>query len=546
MSMEVLILGGVAAGTKAAAKIKREMPEAKVTLVTKSGDVSYAGCGLPYYVGNVIRDKASLIVNTPQSFSDLTGVDVVTQMEAVAVDRAAKKVTARSVTSQEECVYSYDKLVIATGASPVKPPVDGTDLEGVYFMRTPQDAIAVREAVDCGSVKRAVVVGAGLIGLEVAENLAARNVMVSVIDMAPQILPGFDTEMAAYVENWLADHDIMTFTGTKLEAILGEGHVEKVKTGRRAMKADMVILSAGIRPNTGFLKDSGIELWPNGTVKVDEYLRTSDENIYAVGDCASVTNRLTGKTAWSPMGSSANMEGRIAARNICGEQVKYPGVLGTAVARLAGINVGRTGLNESDARQQGYDVITALCVVDDKASYYPGASNFIIKLVADKTTDQFLGLQVIGAGAVDKVVDIAVMALSMKAKVADMEDLDLSYAPPFSTAIHPLVTAVNVLKNKMSGRMDSITPAEYEAGKAKGFQIIDLGKAPSIDKALYVRLEDVKPGYDGLNKENPLLLVCTRGRRAYMSQVQLKASGYTNARVLEGGTSFNTIEDEEE
>ena len=293
--MEVLILGGVAAGTKAAAKIKREMPEAKVTLVTKSGDVSYAGCGLPYYVGNVIRDKASLIVNTPQSFSDLTGVDVVTQMEAVAVDRAAKKVTARSVTSQEECVYSYDKLVIATGASPVKPPVDGTDLEGVYFMRTPQDAIAVREAVDCGSVKRAVVVGAGLIGLEVAENLAARNVMVSVIDMAPQILPGFDTEMAAYVENWLADHDIMTFTGTKLEAILGEGHVEKVKTGRRAMKADMVILSAGIRPNTGFLKDSGIELWPNGTVKVDEYLRTSDENIYAVGDCASVTNRLTGK-----------------------------------------------------------------------------------------------------------------------------------------------------------------------------------------------------------------------------------------------------------
>lgn len=541
--MNVLIIGGVAAGTKTAAKVKREDPQAQVTLITKSADVSYAGCGLPYYVGDVIHDKSSLIVNTPQSFSELTGVQVVTLTEAVAVNRADKSVKVKNVMTGEEQNYSYDKLVIASGARPVTPPVEGVDLEGVFYMRTPADAIAVREAVDSGKVKRAVVVGAGFIGLEVAENLAARDVMVSVIDMAPQILPGFDEEMAAYVENWLADHNIMCFTNTKLEAILGEGHVEKAKTGRRAMKADMVILSAGIRPNTEFLQNSGIELWPNGTVKVDEYLRTNDEDIYALGDCASVTNRITGNTAWSPMGSSANIEGRIAAQNICGAKIKYPGVLGTAVAKLPELNVGRTGLNEIDAKAQGFDAVSVLCVADDKASYYPDFGHFIIKLVADRTTQRFLGLQVLGKGAVDKIVDIAVMAISMNAKVSDMENLDFAYAPPFSTAIHPLSTAVNVLMNKLTKRMESLTPQEYNNGEAEGYEIVDLGKTPTIDQATYVDLKAVKPGYSELPKDKPLLLVCTRGRRAYMSQVQLKASGYTNTKVLEGGLTFNTIED---
>ncbi len=543
--MKVLIIGGVAAGTKTAAKVKREQPSAQVTLITKSADVSYAGCGLPYYVGDVIHDKASLIVNTPESFSELTGVQVITLTEAVKVDRTLKTVTAKHVVSGEEHTYPYDKLVIASGASPVTPPVDGVDLNGVYYMRTPADAIAVREAVDGGKVKRAVVVGAGFIGLEVAENLAARGVMVSVLDMAPQILPGFDKEMAEYVENWLADHDIMCFTNTKLEAILGDGHVEKIKTGRRAMKADMVILSAGIRPNTEFLEDSGIELWPNRTVKVNEYLQTNDEDIYALGDCASVTNRITGQTAWSPMGSSANIEGRIAAQNICGAKISYKGVLGTAVAKLPELNVGRTGLNENDARAAGFDAVTVLCVADDKASYYPDFGSFIIKLVADKTTRRFLGLQVLGKGAVDKVVDIGVMALSMNAKISDMEDLDFAYAPPFSTAIHPLSTAINVMKNKLSGHMDSMTPAQYEDGEADGYEIIDLGKTATIRRGTFVDLKDVKPGYDSLPKDKPLLLVCTRGRRAYMSQVQLKASGYEHTKVLEGGLSFNKVDDEE-
>lgn len=540
--MKVLIIGGVAASTKTAAKIKREDPQAQVTLITKSSDVSYAGCGLPYYIGDVIHDKAALIVNTPESFGALTGVEVVTQMEATAIDRNAKTVKAHSLKDGSDTVYSYDKLVIATGARPVTPPVEGVNLEGVHVMRTPDDAIAVRAAVDEGHVKRAVVCGAGFIGLEVAENLAARGVMVSVIDMAPQILPGFDPEMAAYVENWLADQDIMTFTNTRLEGMIGEGHVAKVKTSRRSMKADLVVLALGIRANTEFLDGSGIELWPNRTIRVNEYLQTNDVDIYALGDCASVTNRLTGGTAWSPMGSSANIEGRIAAENICGKRKAYPGVLGTGVAKLPELNVGRTGLSEVDAKAQGFDPITVLCVADDKPVYYPGFGHFIIKLVADRKTERFLGLQVLGKGTVDKIVDIAVMALSMKATVSDLESLDFAYAPPFSTAIHPLSTAVNVLKNKMTGAMVSMTPAEYANGGADGCMVVDLGKVPAIDGAVYVDMNDVKPGFDGLPKDRPLLLVCTRGRRAYMTQVKLRALGYEDTKVLEGGLTFNTVE----
>ena len=540
--MKVLIIGGVAAGTKTAAKIKREDPSAQVTLITKSSEVSYAGCGLPYYIGDVIHDKASLIVNTPESFGALTGVDVVTEMEATAIDRSTKTVKAHSHRDGTDTVYSYDKLVIATGARPVKPPVEGIDLEGVYVMRTPEDAIAVRAAVDAGNVKRAVVAGAGFIGLEVAENLAARGVMVSVIDMAPQILPGFDPEMAAYAENVLADNNIMTFTNTRLEGILGEGHVSKVKTGRRAMKADMVILALGIRPNTEFLDGSGLELWPNKTIRVNEYLQTSDEDIYALGDCACVTNRITGAAAWSPMGSSANIEGRIAAENICGKKKAYPGVLGTGVAKLPEMNVGRTGLTEADALAIGADVVTTVCVADDKPGYYPGFGHFIIKLIADKTTDRFLGLQVLGKGNVDKIVDIAAMALSMNVKVSDLENLDFAYAPPFSTAIHPLSTAVNVLRNKITGAMVSMTPTEYGAGSADGYTVVDVGKTPTIEGAVFVEMNDVKPGFDALPKDKPLLLICTRGRRAYMTQVKLRALGYTDTLVLEGGLTFNTVE----
>lgn len=542
--MKVLIIGGVAAGTKAAAKLKREDYSMEVTIITKGSDISYAGCGLPYYVGDVIHKKEQLIVNTPESFEKLTGVRVITNTEAVKVRREEKLVEAVHTGTGETVTYPYDKLVIATGASPIRPSMEGIDLEGIYFMRTPQDAISLRERLEKKDVKRAVVVGGGFIGLEVAENLASQGIRVSVIDLADHVLPGFDPEMAEYVENYLADQGIMTFTGTKLEGFVGEGKLEKVKTSRKAMKADIAVLSIGIRANTDFLEGSGIALMPNRTIKVNAYMQTNDEDIYAAGDCAMVTNRITGQEAWSPMGSSANMEGRLLAENITGKKKAYPGVLGTAVCKLPGLNAGRTGLTVSQAEAAGYDPVSVLTVVDDKAHYYPEAGTFIVKMIADRTSDRFLGLQVLGKGAVDKMTDIAVTALTMKATLQDLENMDLAYAPPFSTAIHPFVHTVNVLRNKLSGSFETFTPQEYENGEAEAYRMIDAALQPSLPGVEYLDLEKVTEPVEGLYKEEKLLLVCAKGKRAYMLQNRLKQFGYTQTKVLEGGTTFNQLEEE--
>lgn len=537
--MKVLIIGGVAAGTKVAAKLKREDRSAEVTILTKSREISYAGCGLPYYVGDVIQDRDQLIANTPESFAKLTGAEVLTGIEVTGLDREKKTVTAVEIETGEEKSYTYDKLVISTGASPIKPPIQGIDLENVYFMRTPDDADALKQAVEAGGIKRAVIAGGGFIGLEVAENLKEKGVKVSVIDMAEHVMPGFDPEFAEYVEDHLADQGIMTFTNTKLEAILGTDKVEKVQTSRKAMKADAIVMSLGIRANTAFLADTGIEMMPNRTIKVNEYLQTNDENIYALGDCAMISNRLTKAAAWSPMGSSANIEGRIAARNIAGEKVAYPGVLGTSIVKLPGLNAGKTGLSETDAAKAGFDPISVVAVVDDKAHYYPGASSFIVKMVADAKTKKFLGIQCLGVGAVDKMVDIAVIALSMNATVNDLEHLDFAYAPPFSTAIHPFVHTVNVLLNKMDGEFDTFTPVQYRRGAADGYQIIDVSIQPSLENATYVDLSKVDGELPQFGKNDKLLLVCSKGKRAYMLQNRLKYYGYTNTKALEGGTIFN-------
>ena len=545
--MKVLIIGGVAAGTKTAAKLKREDRSLDITILTKGKDISYAGCGLPYYVGNVIPNKEQLIVNTPESFEKLTGVKVRTEMEVTALHRQEKTVDVKNLATGETEVCSYDKLVIATGASPIKPPLPGLELPGVYFMRTPQDAITLRENLDTGNVKRAVVVGGGFIGLEVAENLASKGVKVSVLDMAPQILPGFAPEFAEYVENHLADQGIMCFTGTKLEGILGEGKVEKVKTDRRAMKADLAVLSIGIRANTGFLADTGIELMPNRTVKVNQYMQTNDEDIYALGDCAMVTNRLTGAPQWSPMGSSANIEGRVAAMNIAGHANAYPGVLGTAVCKLPDLNCGRCGITEEQAMEAGFAPETVITVVDDKAHYYPGAASFTVKMVGDKNTHKLLGLQVLGKGAVDKMVDIAVAVISLGGTVDDISSMDFAYAPPFSTAIHPIAHTANVWLNKVSGNFNTLTPAEFRKnGVPEGYRIVDASPAPTIKGAPYVDLSTLDGPVEGLDKDDKLLLICAKGKRAYMVQNRLKYFGYTNTLVLEGGLSFNSLDDEEE
>lgn len=539
--MKLLVIGGVAAGTKTAAKFKRENRDAQVVLLSKSEDISYAGCGLPYYVGGAIQDKSELIVNTPEKFAGLTGVEVHTRCEAVKVDPANKKVEAKNLATGATEVYDYDALVIATGASPSVPNVEGLGLQGVFQVRTPQDAVSIRDYLDANGVKKAVVVGGGFIGLEMAENLLSRGVSPTVVEFTSQIMPGvLDPEMAAFVKKRLQDAGVRVITGAKAEAVLGDGKVESVRTSSGNLSCGAVIFSTGVRPNTAFLEGSGIEM-TRGTIVVDEKMRTNLKDIYAAGDCAMVKNRLTGKPQWSPMGSSANLEGRTLAQALAREDKSFAGVLGTAVCRLPDLNCGKTGLTEAAAREAGYDVETALMVTDDKAHYYPDSAYFVIKLIADKSSRKLLGVQVIGPGAVDKIIDLGVLGISMGATLSDYENLDLAYAPPFSTAIHPFVQAVYVLENKLDGILNSMTPAEYASGAAEGYTVLDVNQQPTIRGAKFVNLAEVNGPIEGTTKDEKLLIVCAKGKRAYFLQNRLKSFGYTNTLVLEGSSFFNDV-----
>ena len=539
--MKYVILGGVAAGTKAAAKLKRCDRSAEVKVYTKGTDISYAGCGLPYYIGGDIPTREALIVNTPKKYSGLTGAEIFTGCEAVSIDSASKTVSLKNA-SGEAFTESYDKLIIATGAVPFVPPVEGVSLPGVFCVRTPDDAVSARAYAEEQNCRKAVVCGAGFIGLEVAENLMALGLEVTVIDAAPQIMPNaYDPEMADYAKKQLKAAGMRVLTSTSLNGIEGNGKAEKVLTDNGPLAADLVILAIGVRPATAFLADSGLEMF-KGTIFVDSHMKTNLPDVYAAGDCAMVKNALTGQPQWSAMGSTANLAARAMAKSLNGTGHGYGGCLGTGVVRLLpSLNGGRTGLTEAQAKEAGYEVTSVICVVDDKAHYYPGASSFLIKLTAETATRKLLGLQVLGAGAVDKLTDIAVVGTSQGMKLDDFDTLDFAYAPPFSTAIHPFVTACYILENKIDGIFDSMTPAEYIAGAAKGYTVLDVQPAPAIPNARWIDLSSVNGPIEGLEKDAPLLLVCAKGKRGYFLQNRLKAFGYTNTKVLEGGAFFNEV-----
>ena len=538
--MKVLVIGGVAAGTKAAAKLKREDRSAEVRILTKGHDISYAGCGLPYYIGGMISDRSGLIVNTPGKFSALTGVSVLTGAEVTAVDFKEKSVT--YVHDGSEDHETYDKLVITTGAVPIVPPVAGVGLDGVFTLRTPDDAQAIRAWAGKEEVRRAIVVGAGFIGLETAENLKKLGLSVTVVDMASQIMPkAFDLEMADWARRQLEAASIRILTSAKLEAVEGDVAVKAVKTDKGTLAAEIVVLALGVRPATAFLEGSGMNM-EKGAIVVDSSMATNIKDVYAAGDCALVRNRLTGGQLYSAMGSSANLEGRVLARCIAGRDAVYPGALATGVVKLLDdLNAARTGLTEDDAVKAGYDVVTVVAVEDDKAHYYEGSSDFIMKLIADAASHRILGFQVMGKGAVDKVNDIAVIAVSQGMKVEDFDCMDFSYAPPFSTAISPFVQLCNVLENKMNGVLETITPLEYMQTRARGYRVIDVLPEKTIPGATGVDRGNVDGPVPGLGKDEKLLLVCNRGKRGYFLQNRLKAAGYTGTRVLEGGITMNDV-----
>lgn len=538
--MKILIIGGVAAGTKAAAKLKREMGDAAdVTVISKGDYISYAACGLPYYIGQVIKEKETLLENTPESFSELTGATVLTGIEATKLDRQAKVVYATNIKTGEELTYDYDKLVIATGARPVKPNLPGIELKNIFTLRDPDDADAIKAAVASGEVKRAVIVGGGAIGLEMAENLTKLGVRSSIIDMAEHVLPGYDGDFAAFAENELADHGIPTFLNDAITSFEGEGRVQKVRTGKRAIKTDMVIMSIGVRPNTEWLAGSGLNFVEGTSIlDVDENMRTNDEDIYAAGDCAMVRNLVTGANQWTPMGSTANIAARLCAKSIAGtSKHSFRGVLGTNVLQLPGVNIGKTGLGIEAAKAAGYDAEHVTITCYDKAKFYPDMEHFSIRLVADRATRRLLGVEVLGKGTVDKIVDIGVTAISLGATIDKFDDMDFAYSPPFSSVIHPFAIAAEALENKMDGHLEGDTFKALEVGD--DWLLLDVGKTPVIPTLRHVDVGSINGEISGIPTEQKVALICLEGKNSYMAQNRMLRYGYKNAKVVEGGTMFN-------
>ncbi|MBN1343872.1 MAG: FAD-dependent oxidoreductase [Phycisphaerae bacterium] len=548
----IVVIGGVACGPKAAARAGRRDPNAKITIIERGPYVSYAGCGLPYFVGGTVPELNGLMTTTYGAvrdaayFSAVKAVDLKLRTEALSIDRQAKTVRVRNLEDDREEDIPYDKLVVATGAEAWSPPIQGLDLDRVLSLHVPPDAVRMRELVEGGEVDHAVIIGAGRTGLETAEALFGQAVDVTIVELADQMLPTtLDADMACLLASLLPKDAAAIRTGEKVLRLEGaDGVVTKVVTDKGEIECDMVLMAVGVRPNVGLAKAAGLEIGATGAIAVDDHCRTSDPDVYAGGDCAECLHRLTGKKVFAPLGSTANRHGRVIGDNLTGGDEVFPGVVGTGILKVLGINVAGTGLTETAARKEGYDVIACIAPSQDHAHYYPGAKSFVPKLVADAKTGKLLGGQFVGRGDVAKRADVLATAITFGATLRDVANLDLAYAPPFSTAIDALATAANVARNKQAGIARSISPADLRAIMDRGEPVVvlDVRERREVEKhpigngdAISIPLSELRKRVTELPVDKPVFCLCPRAVRAYEASVILRDAGLTQTRFVEGG-----------
>ena len=549
--LRVVVIGGVAAGPKIAAKVMRLRPDAEVTLIEKEELISYAGCGLAYYVAGMVHHQNDLLatpagaVRDPSFFRHVKNVTVYNRSEAVEIDRQAKRVHLRSVALGRDLWMDYDKLALATGARAVVPPVRGVKLRHVFTLKCVEDAEQIKHVLEQETAKNVTIVGGGLIGVEMAEALAAKHSRVALIEVLPQILSPLDWEMAIHVQKHMEAKGIHLLTDTRVEAIEGRDRVERVVAGGRRIPADAVVLAVGVRPEVGLAKAAGLAIGPTGAIQVDDHMRTSDPDIYAAGDCVEVNHLVTGKPAYCPLGSTANKQGRVAAINICGGDERFPGVLGSIICKVFDLSIGVTGLTEREARRLGYDVATCLVPGADKAHYYPGAKSLMLKLVAERTSGRLLGVQGVGTGEVAKRLDVAATAITAGMTVEQVSKLDLCYAPPYSAAMDNLITAANVLRNKIEGQMDGISPMDLKKRLDAGEDLVVLDvRTPQeyerghLDKSVSIPLGMLRRRSGELPSDKEIVVYCGSSLRAYEGALILRSAGFENVRVLDGSVSM--------
>jgi len=546
MSNNIVIIGGTACGPKAAARARRCDPHVPITLIEQGPSLSTATCGLPYYISGVIKDEGPMVARPPEHFRDVLGMTVLNNTRATAIDRQQRTVAVTDLKTGKDATIKYDKLVLATGSAPVRPDWPGASLKGIFTLSDLPDANAIKRYIAAAKTKEAVIVGAGLIGLEMAEALATLGLKVTVLEALGWPLPQLlDEDMAAPLAKHLESKGVGLRCGERVTGFSGDkkGCVAGVLTGGGEVRAGLALLSLGVRPEVGLARAAGLETGARGGIRVNEYLETSDPAIYAGGDCVEVNNLVTGRPMLAPMGSTANKHGRIIGTNATGGRLTFPGVLGTAIVKVFDLNAGRTGISAAQAREAGYDVLTALVPAAEHATYYPGAREFILRLVADKASGRVLGGQAVGAGEVAKRIDVLVAAISSGATVDDLADLDLAYAPPFNAAMDPLHNAANIVRNQRDGLARKLTLAEVKAKIDHGddFILLDVRSLPEWQteriKAAQVRflpLTELRKRYGELPKDAEIVIYCHTSVRAYQAQRLLDGEGFGNIRFMEG------------
>jgi NADPH-dependent 2,4-dienoyl-CoA reductase/sulfur reductase-like enzyme/rhodanese-related sulfurtransferase len=539
MKKKLLIVGGVAGGATAAARGRRMDEEAEITVLERGPYVSYANCGLPYFVAGDIQKRSRLLLQTPEGFDSRYRVEVRLHTEALEIDRAGKRVRARG--PEGEAWLPYDKLVLAQGGNPVTPDVPGTDSPHVFRLWTVPDMDRLHGFIEKERPRTAVVVGGGFIGLEMAEAFRKRGLETTVVELLPSVMAVMDRELGAMVARELEENGVRVVTGTGLAAVHAEERTVELSDGRR-MPADLVLLSIGVRPELALARQAGLQLGPSGGLQVDEHLRTSDPDVYAAGDMCEVVHRVSGRRVRIPLAGPANRQGRIAVSNALGADLRYRGALGTSVVKIFEATAAMTGLSEGAAREAGFDVGVAVVHKEHHASYYPGARELSLKLVYDRKTARLLGGQAFGHGGVEKRIDVLATALHGGMTLHDLAELDLAYAPPYSSANDPVNLAAFVGLNDLSGFSPLVTAAGLKAELASATppHVVDVRTLGEFGRghlagAANVSVDDLRFELDALPRDRRIALYCRSGHRAHVASRILQEHGFRDVVNVTGG-----------
>ena len=538
--MKIIIIGGVAGGATTAARIRRVDETAEIILLEKGKHISYANCGLPYYIGGVIEEREKLFVQTPEAFSTRFRVDVRTENEVIFIDRKKKTVTVRQ-SSEDTYEESYDKLLISTGASPVRPPLPGIDLPGIFTLRNVTDTDRIKEYINSHSPRKAVVVGAGFIGLEMAENLHAQGAKVSIVEMGNQVMAPIDFSMASLVHQHLMDKGVNLYLEQAVASFEREGKGLKVtfKNGQ-SISADIVILSIGVRPETSLARAAELTIGPAGGIAVNDYLQTSDEAIYAIGDAIEYRHPITGKPWLNYLAGPANRQGRIVADNILGAKIPYEGSIGTSIAKVFDMTVASTGLPGKRLRLEGIDYMSSTIHPASHAGYYPDAMPMSIKITFDKQTGRLYGGQIVGYDGVDKRIDGLALVIKHQGTVYDLMKVEQAYAPPFSSAKDPVAIAGYVAEDMITDKTNPVYWRELRDIEMENKFLLDVRTQDefalgSLPGAVNIPLDELRDRMSELPKDRMIYTFCAVGLRGYLAYRILTQHGFDKVRNLSGG-----------